>query len=170
MTVLVDDAAWPWRGERWAHLVSDRDLAELHGFARRLGVPRLGFQGDHYDVPAPLRARALALGARAVPSRVLVRALRDAGLRARGPRASWAEVDASHPDVVAALATVHEWNRDLGTAAWHTFLRRPEEVGLRAVLPAGSAPPGPVIGVPDDRGWIVERGDHLIVDVVVSRV
>lgn len=81
MTILVDQAVWPWRGRRWAHLVSDRDYDELHAFAEQLGIPRRAFQGDHYDVPADYREQAIALGAEAVDARVLVRRLREAGLR-----------------------------------------------------------------------------------------
>jgi hypothetical protein len=81
VTVLVDQAIWPWRGRRWAHLVSDQDYDELHAFAERLGIPRRAFQGDHYDVPTELREEAIALGATAVDARVLVRRLRAAGLR-----------------------------------------------------------------------------------------
>jgi len=79
--ILVDEARWPWRGRHWAHLVSDASYEELHEFAGRLGIPRRAFQGDHYDVPADARLRALALGARAVNSRELVARLRGAGLR-----------------------------------------------------------------------------------------
>lgn len=68
---------------RWAHLVSDESYDELHDFAARLGIPRRAFQGDHYDVPAHLREEAIALGAEAVDARVLVRRLREAGLRRR---------------------------------------------------------------------------------------
>jgi Protein of unknown function (DUF4031) len=81
VTILVDPAVWPWRGRRWAHLVSDHSYDELHGFAQQLGIPRRAFQGDHYDVPADLRERALAIGATAVDGRELVRRLRGAGLR-----------------------------------------------------------------------------------------
>ena len=81
MTILVDAAVWSWRGRRWAHLVSDTSLEELHAFAERLGVdPRL-FEGDHYDVTAEWREQAIALGAVAVDSRELVRRLRAGGLR-----------------------------------------------------------------------------------------
>jgi hypothetical protein len=81
MAILVDDAVWPWRGRRWAHLVSDAHLDELHEFAARVGVdPRL-FQGDHYDVHDEWRDLALQLGAEAVTSRELVRRLRASGLR-----------------------------------------------------------------------------------------
>jgi hypothetical protein len=83
MGILVDPAIWSWRGRRWAHLVSDRDLEELHAFAAELGLERAWFQGDHYDVPAAVRDRALALGAEPVSSAELVRRLRAAGLRRR---------------------------------------------------------------------------------------
>lgn len=83
MAVLVDQAIWPWRGRRWAHLVSDRSYDELHRFADRLGLRRASFQGDHYDVPADIRLRAIQLGAVPVDARELVAALRRSGLRRR---------------------------------------------------------------------------------------
>ena len=82
----MDPAVWPWRGDRWAHLVSDVSYDELHAFAARLGIPRAAFQGDHYDVPAHLRETALALGAEPVPARELLRRLKGAGLRLRPGR------------------------------------------------------------------------------------
>ena len=92
MAILVDDAVWPFRGERWAHLVSDASYEELHVFVGMLGVPHRAFQGDHYDLPERLRPAALALGAQAVSSRELVRRLRAAGLRLdRTHRAAHAE-------------------------------------------------------------------------------
>ncbi len=83
MTILVDSAIWPWRGRRWAHMVSDTSYDELHTFAVAIGKRRVAFQGDHYDVDEMERARAIAAGAQAVDARVLVRALRSAGLRRR---------------------------------------------------------------------------------------
>ena len=66
MSVYVDDATTLWRGQRWAHLMADT-LDELHAFAASLGIPRRAFQdkasGAHYDLPAPLRDEALAMGA-----------------------------------------------------------------------------------------------------------
>lgn len=85
MAILVDPAIWPHRGRRFAHLVSDRSAGELHDFAARLGLQRAWFQGDHYDVPAEVRSRAVALGAEPVSPHELVRRLRAAGLR-RGSR------------------------------------------------------------------------------------
>lgn len=81
VTVLVDECRWWFKGRRWCHMVSDADLDELHRHAARLGIPRRVFQGDHYDVPEELRDEAITEGAEAVPSRELVRRLRDAGLR-----------------------------------------------------------------------------------------
>lgn len=83
MTILVDQARWPWRGTKWAHLVSDSDLAELHAFAATLGARRVGFQGDHYDIDVDTREIALANGATPCESRELIRAMRAAGLRLR---------------------------------------------------------------------------------------
>ena len=44
MTILIDKPIWPFRGERWSHLVSDVSYEELHGFANELGIPRTAFQ------------------------------------------------------------------------------------------------------------------------------
>ncbi|MCU4184295.1 DUF4031 domain-containing protein [Acidiferrimicrobium sp. IK] len=84
--ILVDQAVWPWRGRRWAHLVSDESYDELHLFAARLWIPRRAFQGDHYDIPSELRQVAIGLGAAAVDSRELVVRLKAAGLRRTPPR------------------------------------------------------------------------------------
>ena len=81
VTILVDDPLFHWQGERWCHLVSDSNLDELHQFAERVGVPRRGFQGDHYDIPEELRQRVVLAGAQEVGSRELLRRLRGAGLR-----------------------------------------------------------------------------------------
>jgi len=85
MSILIDRPRWPWRGEYWSHLVSDTDLDELHRFAATIGVRRLAFQGDHYDVPDSRLDRALGLGAKLVDSRELVSRLRASGLRHRQP-------------------------------------------------------------------------------------
>jgi Protein of unknown function (DUF4031) len=73
MTCYVDSVrAYPGAGLRYTefcHLLADtRD--ELHAFADQLGIPRRFFQDHawrwHHDLPAPLRARAVELGAREV--------------------------------------------------------------------------------------------------------
>lgn len=81
VAILVDTPIWPWRGQLWAHLVSDVAYDELHAFAERLGLPRRAFQGDHYDVHEALRRDAIALGAEPVSCRELVHRLRESGLR-----------------------------------------------------------------------------------------
>jgi hypothetical protein len=86
VAIYVDDAIWPHRGHRWCHCISDQSLDELHAFAATLGWPRSRFQGDHYDLPADVRDRAVALGARPVSSRELVGRLRSSGLRRRPRR------------------------------------------------------------------------------------
>jgi hypothetical protein len=83
MAILIDPPAWPAHGTLWSHLVSDSGYDELHAFAKRLSVPRRGFDLDHYDVPASLHDRAIALGALPVTARDVVFALRNAGLRVR---------------------------------------------------------------------------------------
>jgi hypothetical protein len=83
MAVLIDEAIWPFRGELWCHLVSDLSYDELHDVAQALGIPRRGFQGDHYDVPARFRDKAIELGAHPVTGRELITRLRDSGLRRR---------------------------------------------------------------------------------------
>ena len=92
MAILIDPPAWPAHGTLWSHLVSDSDYDELHAFAALLGVPRRGFDLDHYDVPASLHARAVALGAREVTAKDVVFSLRTAELRVRG-----VERDAARP-------------------------------------------------------------------------
>jgi hypothetical protein len=83
VAVLVDplreypDTGLPFR--MWCHLVSDGSFEELHAFAEQLGIPRRFFQGDHYDLPEHLRARAVELGAVPVATRELI-------ARMAGPR------------------------------------------------------------------------------------
>jgi len=83
MAILIDYPYWPRWDRMWCHLISDESLEELHEFARELGIPERGFGGDHYDVPAEHRDRAIALGAIETDSREIVRRLIAAGLRKR---------------------------------------------------------------------------------------
>ena len=70
-------------------MVSDTSYDELHAFAERLGVPRRGFERDHYDIPEHLHGAAIEAGAELVTSRELVTRMTAAGLRRpkTGPRA-----------------------------------------------------------------------------------
>jgi len=81
MTVLIDQAIWPAHNTLWGHLVSDDSLDELHDFAERAGLPRRGFDTDHYDYPAHRYDDLVALGAQPVGVRELVERLQRSGLR-----------------------------------------------------------------------------------------
>lgn len=79
--LLIDPPAWPAHGRLWSHLVSDTSYAELHDFAARAGLPRRGFEGDHYDVPQELHDVVVAAGAVPTEGRELLRRLQHSGLR-----------------------------------------------------------------------------------------
>ena len=81
--ILIDPPAVPSRGRMWSHVASDESYAELHEFARALGIPERGFDRDHYDVPAEYYDQVIALGAEPVTSRELVKRLVASGLRRR---------------------------------------------------------------------------------------
>lgn len=81
MTVLIDEPIWPAHGTVWAHLVSDVSYEELHRFAESAGIPRRGFDHDHYDVPVERWDELVTRGAVPVSGRELLRRLRGAGLR-----------------------------------------------------------------------------------------
>jgi Protein of unknown function (DUF4031) len=83
LTVYIDPPSWPGHGRLWSHLISDQSYEELHGFAARIGIPRRGFERDHYDVIAERYTAALAAGAQPVSSREIVTLLTAAGLRRR---------------------------------------------------------------------------------------
>lgn len=79
--LLIDPPAWPAHGRLWSHLVSDTSFEELHSFAARVGIPRRGFEGDHYDIPEERYAAVVAAGAVPLGGRDLLKRLRDSGLR-----------------------------------------------------------------------------------------
>ncbi len=79
--ILVDEPRyWPEAAMRqalhskwWCHMVTDADtFDELHAMAAKIGLKRLWFQGDHYDLTPKRREVALREGAVAVPARELV--------------------------------------------------------------------------------------------------
>ena len=83
MAFLIDPPHVARHGRQWSHLASDTSFEELHVFARELGIPARGFDGDHYDVPSEYYDQVVALGAQEVSSRELVSRLHAAGLRRR---------------------------------------------------------------------------------------
>ncbi|HEX6248242.1 MAG TPA: DUF4031 domain-containing protein [Nocardioidaceae bacterium] len=83
MTLLIDPPNSVGHGRLWSHLASDESYDELHRFAETLGIPRRGFDRDHYDIPADRYDAVVAAGAEPVSSRELIRRLHAAGLRRR---------------------------------------------------------------------------------------
>ncbi|MCU1440617.1 MAG: hypothetical protein JWP85_1614 [Rhodoglobus sp.] len=81
--ILIDQPIWPAHETLWAHIVSDTSLDELHAFAAVAGIPRRGFDRDHYDVPAQRWSELVALGAEPVGVREFVERLQASGLRVR---------------------------------------------------------------------------------------
>ena len=170
VAVLVDEAVWPWRGARWAHLVSDESVAELHDFAARLGLRRMSFQGDHYDIPAEIRDRALRLGARSVGGRDLVRSLRSANLRLRASErpgrweriATW-EANGRAPDLTGRAprglvdALAHCVKADWSTATVTLYRRSTES----AVVVADDGGLVMVCSVPKGVEWRCTEGRIL---------
>lgn len=106
MAVLIDPPRWPAHGTRFAHLVSDTSLDELHAFAATAGLPLRAFDHDHYDVAEGRYPRLVAQGAVPVPEQELLRRLRAAGLRVRPQDRS--------PTVARVLPVLR--------AAWDTLL------------------------------------------------
>lgn len=138
--MLIDTPRWPAHGRLWAHLVSDRSLAELHAFAASVGLPRRSFEGDHYDVPHERHGAVVAAGARLVEGRVLVKALRDSGLRL--PKRKGERV----------LLTVEGVLLAAGAA--------PVDAVASTLVPPG-APLGPVLLLaPDDEGRLAVVAAH----------
>ncbi len=79
--ILIDPPMWPRYGRIWGHVVSDAALAELHAFARSVGMPERGFDLDHYDYPEEKQAELIAAGATLVSAHELTRRLIASGLR-----------------------------------------------------------------------------------------
>jgi len=66
MPVYVDDMYKSPMGQygrmKMSHMIADTE-EELHAMARRIGVARRWYQGDHYDIALSKRAIAVAAGA-----------------------------------------------------------------------------------------------------------
>ncbi|MDV3221559.1 DUF4031 domain-containing protein [Intrasporangium sp.] len=86
MTLWIDEPIWPAHGRHFAHLVSDSSYAELHAFARAVGLHPRSFDGDHYDVPDARWAEVVAAGATVTTGVDLTRRLNASGLRLRKRR------------------------------------------------------------------------------------
>lgn len=74
MAVYVDNAFIRYGRMIMCHMLAD-SADEMHEMARRIGVQRHWYQGDHYDICKERRALAVNLGAQEITKReaVLVR-------------------------------------------------------------------------------------------------
>jgi muramoyltetrapeptide carboxypeptidase len=133
MAIFVDPPAWPAHGRLWAHLVSDVSYDELHAFAATHGIPRRGFERDHYDVPEEAHGDLVAAGAIPVSSRELLDRLTRAGLRRRK---------------VTAMA-----RRAPGNALLRPPRLKPGDLVAVTALAGPIAPDRLQIGVDRLRGW-----------------
>lgn len=108
MSLYIDTPRWEWRGQLWAHMISDENLEELHEAARALNLRWVAFGRDHYDVPDVLWPAACQI-AGLVDSREIVRSLRRTGLRVPGgkPKKSWRRLNGL-PDEFAS-GDVGDW-------------------------------------------------------------
>lgn len=125
MTIWIDPPAWPAHGRLWSHLISDTGLDELHAFAASCGIPRRGFEGDHYDVPQEHYAAAVAAGAVQTSGPDLLRRLQASGLRLRKRKGE------------RGIAKIHGVRFPDGTVADVDFVasrREPPDTGVFASL------------------------------------
>lgn len=193
MAILVDQPLWTFRGEKWSHLVSDDSYDELHAFANGVGIRRIGFQGDHYDLPSRLLPAALAAGAAQVDSRILVRRLRDAGLRKPAGYQSWnpllrhsatgtADIHRLVEDELSVITPTPTELLDTCTALWAAIdnnggsvhqlyvLQRPDQ--LAVAFDTDLAMEIHVAAAEDDSTselWITKGNPLLAVDVLINR-
>lgn len=70
--MILVDLGVVHKGKVWCHMASDLSFAELHAFAKRLGLKRSWFDGDHYDLQPAMRQKAVAAGAISVSSKELL--------------------------------------------------------------------------------------------------
>lgn len=61
----IDEAIWPWRGKKWAHMMADSE-EELYLFALKLDLKKEWIQHKialHFDITASKKETALKMGA-----------------------------------------------------------------------------------------------------------
>lgn len=81
MALFIDPPVWPAHGTIFSHLISNKNLTELHAFASIHNISERAFDLDHYDVPAHVYDQLVRGGAQPVSGGELTRILRASGLR-----------------------------------------------------------------------------------------
>lgn len=159
--MLIDPPRWPAHGRAWSHLVSDASLAELHSFARRVGIPSRAFSGDHYDVPQERYAEAVRAGAEAVEGKVLLARLVSSGLRVPKRRGEW----------LLGSERVHDWLPGTGPATLDLIVSElsvPDDRVVARRLIIGDAR-GRLLVVPAGHGWALPKQPAPAADSCRSR-
>lgn len=153
MAIFIDEPLWPAHGTEWSHLVSDRSLAELHGFAGRVGIPARAFDGDHYDVPAARLTELVDAGAERVGTRAMVGILMSSGMRSQRPRSAKPHYRSRRTAFAAAILTSADGLRAPGYDALVSA------AGVRDALARAAAlePAVDVAVVTTDAGGVEER-------------
>lgn len=143
VVLYLDRPRWRWRGRLWAHLITDRDLSELHETARDLGLPWLSFGRDHYDIPDTAWPEVAELAA-VVDSRELVQRLSESGLRVGGgkPLKHWQPRPALGAEVDSD-GSIRDWlakvRRGIEPAQVEVLHRPDEWVVFHTLSTAGSS-------------------------------
>lgn len=83
MAVYTDNMRAQYGRMIMCHMHADTE-AELHDMARRIGVARRWYQGDHYDICLAMRAKAVKLGATEIDVREMARIVMAKRRAARG--------------------------------------------------------------------------------------
>lgn len=65
-----------------SHMIADTE-AELHAMAKRIGVARKWYQGDHYDITQTKKVLAVKYGAKAITLRELAKIAMEARRKRR---------------------------------------------------------------------------------------
>lgn len=96
MVVYVDDMHLYPMGQfyrmKMSHMIADTDK-ELHAMAKRLGLKREWYQGDHYDVSKEKRSLAVKYGAVSITLRQLSCMAFVRRVKGRLPKLELAEIE-----------------------------------------------------------------------------
>lgn len=115
MAVYIDDMEAKFRRMKMCHMIADSEH-ELHEMARRIGVARRWFQGDHYDVCLTMKAKALKLGAVAIT-------WRQAGMMIKNRKMGHG---LTTPETCEKI-----WRADKGMPACPPTTATPDQIGLK---------------------------------------
>jgi len=71
--IYVDDMAIKKNAKVWYHLMSNENNDEIHTFAARLGLKRIWYHVDHYDLVQSKYQQAVIFGAMPISAKEMVK-------------------------------------------------------------------------------------------------